>query len=220
MALSSDQDLSPCCGHVVQASSDAVNVIRIENRLLEQYLQEKGVNLPDDWTSIETHHNDSASNATPIEVKLQLAIESLSKTNNILENRKEASNKLISTIKVMLAEVDLRIADIQRDAHNFKRDVVDGGRCIHNPDKYKAKKMVRYFDGKFYDQESSLDKLKLLNSTFLNRKRRLESQLNQKEDLSLHFIDYHEVSYGWYVLLSVFIKISSCQTLDFFTLFL
>ena len=201
MSLGSDQDSFYCSRQVPQTSTDIIEELRIENRLLEQYLQEKGVNLPNDWTLTETHahHNDIASTIAPIEVKLQLAIESLSKINNLLENRKEASNKLVSTIKVMLTEVDLRIVDIQRDAHNFKRDVVDGGRCIHNPDRYKAEKLVRYFDGKFYDQESSLDKLKLLNNTFVNKKRRLESQLNQKEDLSFHFIDYHEVRDGQFV---------------------
>jgi hypothetical protein len=169
--------------------------LQTENHLLEQYLRERGVVLPTDWASLE--HDMKAS--APIEVKLQLAVESLSKINNLLENRKEAANKLISTIKVMHAEVDLRIADVQRDAHNFHRDVVDGGRCLHNPDRYKAEKLVRYFEGKMYDQESALDKLKLLNNTFVNKKRRLELQLNQKEDVSFHFIDYHEVRIEYWV---------------------
>jgi hypothetical protein len=155
-------------------------------------LQEKGVELPD-WTELSLEHNVEVF-STPIEVKLQIAIESLSKINNLLENRKEAANKLLSTIKVMLNEVELRICDIQRDAHNFKREVVDGGRCNQNLDRYRAEKLIRYFEGKIYDQESALDKLRLLNNTFMNRKRRLESQLNQKENVSFHFIEYHEVS--------------------------
>ena len=74
--------------------------------------------------------------------------------------------------------------------------MVDGGRCIHNPERYKAEKLIRYFDGKIYDQESTLDKLKLLSSTYVNRKRRLVSQMNQKEDVSFHSIDYKEVSFA------------------------
>lgn len=73
--------------------------------------------------------------------------------------------------------------------------MVDAGRCIHNPERYKAEKLIRYFDGKIYDQESTLDKLKLLSSTYVNRKRRLVSQMNQKEDVSFHSIDYKEVSF-------------------------
>jgi hypothetical protein len=170
-------------------STQSIHDLRIENSLLEHYLKEKGIEPPSTSNSYE-----GAAIATPIEVKLQLAIESLSKINNLLDTRREAANKLISTIKVMLTEVDVRIADIQRDAHNFKRDVVDSERCIHNPDRYQAEKLVRYFDQKIYDQESALDKVKLLNNTFVNKKRRLEAQLNQKEDVSFHLIDYNEVS--------------------------
>lgn len=35
--------------------------------------------------------------------------------NNLLETRKEASNRLITTLKEMLNETDLRIGDVQRD---------------------------------------------------------------------------------------------------------
>ena len=174
------------------SSEQSIEELRLENSLLERYLQEKGVELPD-WTELSLEHNVEVV-STPIEVKLQIAIESLSKINNLLENRKEAANKLISTIKVMLNEVELRICDIQRDAHNFKREVVDGGRCNQNLDRYRAEKLIRYFEGKIFYQESALDKLRLLNNTFMNRKRRLESQLNQKENVSFHFIEYHEVS--------------------------
>lgn len=141
-----------------KANVDTLSIeeLRIENQLLEQHLKEKNVDV-----DLSTLDNDNAdfSADTPIEVKLQLAIECLSKTNNVLETRREASIKLLSTIKVMLSEVDMRIGDIQRDAHTFKRDVVDGGRCVDNPDRYQAERLVRYFDGKIYDQESSLDKL-------------------------------------------------------------
>jgi hypothetical protein len=175
-------------------STQAIHYLRIENSLLEHYLKEKGIELPE---MVPGSSYEGTAINTPVEVKLQLklAIESLSKMNNLLDVRREAANKLISTIKVMLTEVDLRIGDIQRDAHNFKRDVVDSERCIHNTDRYQAEKLVRYFDQKIYDQESTLDKLKLLNNTFVNKKRRLEAQLNQKEDVSFHFIDYNEVSY-------------------------
>ena len=93
----------------------------------------------------------------------------------------------------MLTEVDLCIRDLQRDADNFKRDVVDSEKCIYNPDQYQAEKLVKYFKGKIYDQESALDRLRLLNKTFLNKKRRLKSHINQKEDTSIQFIKYHEV---------------------------
>lgn len=87
--------------------TQTIDELTIENRLIEQYLQEKGVELPTDWSSLE---NNEEPIHIPIDVKLQLAVESLSKLNNLLDNRTEAANKLISTLKVMLTEVDLRIS--------------------------------------------------------------------------------------------------------------
>ena len=86
---------------------EAIDELTIENRLIEQYLREKGVELPTDWSSLESTEGPIH---ILIDVKLQLAVESLSKLNNLLDNRTEAANKLISTIKVMLTEVDLRIS--------------------------------------------------------------------------------------------------------------
>ncbi len=93
----------------------------------------------------------------------------------------------------MLNETELRIGDIQRDAHEFKKEVVDGGMCSNNKAKYKAERLVRYFDARLCDRESALDKLRLKNSSLLSRKKKLEMQLTQKEDASFHFIDYHQV---------------------------
>lgn len=87
--------------------AQAIHELAIENRLIEQYLREKGVELPTDWSSLE---NSEGPIHILIDVKLQLAVESLSKLNNLLDNRTDAANKLISTIKVMLTEVDLRIS--------------------------------------------------------------------------------------------------------------
>ena len=86
---------------------EAIDELTIENRLIEQYLREKGVELPTDWSSLESTEGPIH---ILIDVKLQLAVESLSKLNNLLDNRTEAASKLISTIKVMLTEVDLRIS--------------------------------------------------------------------------------------------------------------
>ncbi|KAL7535533.1 hypothetical protein ACHAXR_006552 [Thalassiosira sp. AJA248-18] len=179
-------------GDHVQPNLELVQELQVENQLLERYLKQKNVELPPNWSeeTLPTERHDCSS---PIDFKLQIAIETLSRLNNTLETRKEAANKLITTLKVMLNETELRIGDIQRDAHDFQRDVVEGGRCTNNPERYKAEKFVRYMEGKLYDQESALDKLMLLNSTFLNKQRKLEAQLNREEDASFHFIDYHQM---------------------------
>ncbi len=164
----------------------------IENQLLESYLQQKNIELPSNWAT-EPIPTKKDEHLVEIDFKLQIAIETLSHLNNAIDSRKEASSKLISTLKVMLNETKLRIHDIQRDAHEFQRDVVEGGKCSNNSGRYKAEKFLRYLEGKLLDQESTLDKLRLKNNTLLNTKRKLEAQLSREEDTSFHLIDYQQM---------------------------
>lgn len=152
--------------------------LRTENQLLEKFLRQKVIELPP----------NQSQNTIPIDFKLQIAIGELSQINNEVETRKEEANKSISTLKVMLSETEIRIQDIQRDAHNFQQDVVnEGGRC-GNAKGYQAEKFVRHMKRRILDQESALDKLKLKNCTLISRKRKLEAQLNREEATSFHFI--------------------------------
>ena len=176
-----------------QPQLELVDELRIENLLLEKHRKQKNLELPSDLSAANespTQQNESLG----IEFKLQIAIEALSQLTNTLETRKEAANKLICTLKVMLQEVDLRISDIQRSAHDFQKEVVEGGKSTTNTERYKAEKFVRYMEQKLLEQESTLDKLTLKNNTLLTRKQKLESQLNREGDTSFHFIDYHQVS--------------------------
>lgn len=178
-----------------QPQLELVDELRIENQLLERYHQQKNLELPSDLSAANESPITQQNESLGIEFKLKIAIEALSQLTNTLESRKEAANKLICTLKVMLQEVDLRISDIQRSAHDFHKEVVvEGGKCTTNTERYKAEKFVRYMEQKLLEQESTLDKLMLKNNTLLTRKQKLESQLNREEDTSFHFIDYHQVS--------------------------
>lgn len=43
-----------------------------------------------------------------------------------LEDTKKNSEKLIDTLKAVLEETDIRIADLKKEAYEFKRDIVVG----------------------------------------------------------------------------------------------
>lgn len=43
-----------------------------------------------------------------------------------LEDTKRNSEKLIDTLKAVLEETDIRIADLKKEAYEFKRDIVVG----------------------------------------------------------------------------------------------
>lgn len=43
-----------------------------------------------------------------------------------LEDTRKSSEKLIDTLKAVLEETDIRIADLKKEAYEFKRDIVVG----------------------------------------------------------------------------------------------
>lgn len=50
----------------------------------------------------------------------------LSISNFKLEDTRKSSEKLIDTLKAVLEETDIRIADLKKEAYEFKRDIVVG----------------------------------------------------------------------------------------------
>ena len=93
----------------------------------------------------------------------------------------------------MLSEVNERIIDIQRDAHAFQKDVVEGGMCATNPSRYKAEKFIQYCERKLLAQEAALDRLRLKNSTLMQKKHKLESNRDESNDSSFQYIDYQQM---------------------------
>lgn len=43
-----------------------------------------------------------------------------------LEDAKRSAEKLVDTLKAVLEETDIRIADLKKEAYDFKRDIVVG----------------------------------------------------------------------------------------------
>jgi len=173
----------------IQKYEENEELVTIENRLLEEYLLQKNIELTSDY-SIEPKQDEDS---VPIDTKLQIIVESLSELNTTLETRTEATNKLESHLKVMLHEVNERIIDIQRDAHNFQKKVVEGGMCTINPNRYKAEKYIRYCQARLLAQEATLDRLRLKNTTLFQKKHKLESNRVESNDSSFQFIDYQQM---------------------------
>ena len=174
----------------IQKYEENEELVTIENKLLEEYLTQKNIELPADY-SIEPKQDDCS---IPIDTKLQITAERLSELNTTLETRTEATNKLESHLKVMLSEVNERIIDIQRDAHTFQKEVVEGGMCATNPSRYKAEKFIQYCERKLLAQEATLDRLRLKNTTLFQKKHKLESNRDESNDSSFQYIDYQQMS--------------------------
>ena len=79
-------------------------------------------------------------------------------------DNKKASEKLADTLRAVLEETDIRIAELKKDAYEFKRDIVVGAENMRTG-KTMAEKMTRYMEEKLRQRDSMIEKLRLKNST-------------------------------------------------------
>lgn len=109
-------------------------------------------------------------------------------------DNKKASEKLADTLRAVLEETDIRIAELKKDAYEFKRDIVVGAENMRTG-KTMAEKMTRYMEEKLRQRDSMIEKLRLKNSTIKAQLHKVEAQLKQKEEMGdvLHYIDFHQL---------------------------
>ena len=94
----------------------------------------------------------------------------------------------------VLEETDVRIAELRKEAYEFKRDVVVGA---ENPrtGKIMAEKVIRYIEDNLRRKDAIIEKIKLKNATMKGHIKRLQQQLKDKEEMGdvLHYIDFHQL---------------------------
>mmetsp|Transcript_15021 Transcript_15021/g.47797 ORF Transcript_15021/g.47797 Transcript_15021/m.47797 type:complete len:331 (-) Transcript_15021:65-1057(-) len=111
-----------------------------------------------------------------------------------VERTRQNSEKLVDTLKAVLEETDIRIADLKKDAYEFKRDIVVGAENFRTG-KTMAEKVVRYMEEKLKQKDSAIEKLRLKNITLKGLIQKVDAQLKQKEEMGdvLHYIDFHQL---------------------------
>ncbi len=129
-----------------------------------------------------------------IEQKLEIVTAELDEVNKDKTDSKVASEKLIDTLRAVLEETDIRIAELKKDAYEFKRDIVVGAENARTG-RTMAEKVVRYMEDKLRQRDAMIEKLRLKNATLKTQKTKVEAQLRQKEEMGdvLHYIDFHQL---------------------------
>lgn len=94
-------------------------------------------------------------------------------------------------------ELDIRISEIKKEAYEFRRDIVSGS-VNTRTGTIIAEKVVRYFEEKIMQKvnssssdslkESLIEKLKVKNRTLKIQCQKIESQLQQKEEMGEVFL--------------------------------
>uniref|UniRef100_A0A7S1TXK9 Cilia- and flagella-associated protein 263 n=1 Tax=Phaeomonas parva TaxID=124430 RepID=A0A7S1TXK9_9STRA len=174
-----------------------VEGIEVENSIYDSYLERHA-------ESMEDHNGQTARQrklrmrnlpqTISIEQKLEVANHELEEMGKEGETEKAKSEKLIDTLRAFSEHADLRIAELKKDAYEFKRDIVVGAENARTG-KTMAEKVVRYMEDRLRARDAQIEKLRLKNTTLRNQIAKAEAQLRQKEEMGdvLHYIDFHQL---------------------------
>lgn len=129
-----------------------------------------------------------------IDQELEIAGSELDEVNKEIEETKKTSGRLIDTLTAVLEETDVRIAELKKEAYEFKRDIVVGAENFRTG-KTMAEKVIRYMEEKLRQKDAMIEKLRLKNATLKTHIKKVEVQLKHKEEMGdvLHYIDFHQL---------------------------
>lgn len=182
-------------------------VLKQENELLESYLQHNAQGLAgsDDEEKRDGDKGEKkgqqarqrrarAQVLLTMDQKNDLCSTELEAAQKELEETRRTSERLIDTLRAVLEETDIRIAELKKDAYEFKRDIVVGAENFRTG-KTIAEKMIRYMEEKLRQKDAIVEKLRLKNATLKSQAQKIDAQLRHKEEMgdALHYIDFHQL---------------------------
>lgn len=182
-------------------------VLKQENELLESYLQHnaQGFAGSDDEEKRDGDKGEKkgqqarqrrarAQVLLTMDQKNDLCSTELEAAQKELEETRRTSERLIDTLRAVLEETDIRIAELKKDAYEFKRDIVVGAENFRTG-KTIAEKMIRYMEEKLRQKDAIVEKLRLKNATLKSQAQKIDAQLRHKEEMgdALHYIDFHQL---------------------------
>ena len=149
-----------------------VDALLLENQLFQRYLNrnENDANLVEDK---KKRGRRNVQQTLTIEQKLDVVQSELEDISQERNESKIASEKLIDTLRAVLEETDIRIAELKKDAYECKRDIVVGAENMRTG-KTMAEKVVRYLEDKLRQRDAMIEKLRLKNATLKTQKGKVE----------------------------------------------
>mmetsp|Transcript_13588 Transcript_13588/g.44283 ORF Transcript_13588/g.44283 Transcript_13588/m.44283 type:complete len:263 (+) Transcript_13588:248-1036(+) len=102
--------------------------------------------------------------------------------------------RLSDALRAVNEEKKVCIAELKKDAFEFKRDIVMGAENVRSG-KTIAEKLTRHMEDKIRQRDVLLEKLRLKNASIKAQIQKVELLLKQKEELGdvLHYIDFHQL---------------------------
>jgi chromosome segregation ATPase len=170
-----------------------------ENELFESFLHRVNPMLlssEDDPTAPTGRHKKQVASKRVLtaEQKHDLALQEVQEVRDTIEQTKTSSEKLLDGLRAQMEECELRIAEIKKEAYEFKRDIVVGAENFRTG-KTAAEKVIRYMEDKQRTKGAAIEKLRLKNTTLKTQIGKIEQQLQLKEEMGevLHVIDFDQL---------------------------
>ena len=169
-----------------------------ENELFESYLQRAAPHVLKEDEDAAKGRKKAPKRSQQLlltaEQKYDIAVQEMEEVREEIGQTKQSSEQLIDTLRARMEECDVRIAEIKKDAYEFKRDIVTGAENFRTG-KIVAEKAVRYMEDKLRAKAAVAEKLRLKNATLKQQYTKVEVSLQQKEDMGevLHVIDFDQL---------------------------
>jgi|MDTA01.2.fsa_nt_gb chromosome segregation ATPase len=169
-----------------------------ENELFESHLQRTNPHLLDDEEESAKGRKKPQKRSQQMlltaEQKYDIAVQEMEEVREEILQTRQSSEQLMDSLRSRMEECDVRIAEIKKDAYEFKRDIVTGAENFRTG-KIVAEKAVRYMEEKLRAKAAVAEKLRLKNATLKQQYTKVEASLQQKEDMGevLHVIDFDQL---------------------------
>ncbi|PRP74071.1 hypothetical protein PROFUN_08695 [Planoprotostelium fungivorum] len=153
--------------------------IRKECALYDSFIHRIGGQVP--------AADDLPQQSLTLEQKFLISTSELKDVRDEIETTKDTSEKYLEQLRSLREETEIRIAEMRKEAYEFRRDIVAGA---VNPRTKKiiAERVIRYFEDKIKTKDNLIEKLKLKNLTLKNQCTKIEGQLQHKEDMGEVFL--------------------------------
>lgn len=128
-----------------------------------------------------------------VEQKLEIAAAELDQLSKDVVAAKAGADDVMDKQNATLREHEARLAEVEKDARDFERDVE--GETDKLTGRLLVKNLVKWMDMRLRARETLVEKLRLKNTGLRTSTRKLEAQLKQKEEMGdvLHYIDFHQL---------------------------
>jgi len=129
-----------------------------------------------------------------LEEKFKIANGEVETLNKDIESTKKATETNLDVLKALMEETDIRIAEVKRDAYEFRRDIVVGAENGRTG-KTMAEKVLKYLEDKLTAKDMLINKLLMKNQAFKGAIKKQEAQLRSKMEGGddLQYIDFHQL---------------------------